>query len=77
MTSFKNLKIEINETQPTDVVLEELERLGYKPLNIQAIKERHKWLVADCTGDVLGWEDASILSDSHYKTITLGQIKGM
>lgn len=35
---FKNLKIEINETQPIDVVLKELERLGYKPLNTQAIK---------------------------------------
>ena len=50
---FKNLKIEINETQPVDVVLEQLERLGYKPLNSQAIKEWHKWLVADCDGIVL------------------------
>ena len=32
MSAFKNLKIEINETQPIDVVLKELERLGYKPL---------------------------------------------
>ena len=56
MSAFKNLKIEINETQPIDVVLKELERLGYKPLNTQAIKECHKWLVADCDGVVLGWK---------------------
>lgn len=28
---FKNMKIEINEQQPLDEVVKELERLGYKP----------------------------------------------
>ena len=77
MNVFKNLKIEINEAQPVDVVLEELERLGYKPLNSQAIKEWHKWLVADCDGIVLGWSNAAILGDGYYKTVTLEQIKEM
>ena len=77
MNVFKNLKIEINEAQPVDVVLEQLERLGYKPLNSQAIKEWHKWLVADCDGIVLGWSNASILGDGYYKTVTLEQIKEM
>ena len=77
MNVFKNLKIEINEAQPVDVVLEQLERLGYKPLNSQAIKEWHKWLVADCDGIVLGWSNAAILGDGYYKTVTLEQIKEM
>ena len=74
---FKNLKIEINETQPINVVLKELERLGYKPLNTQAIKDWHKWLVADYDGVILGWNDASILGDGYYETVTLEQIKEM
>ena len=77
MSVFKNLKIEINEAQPIDVVLKELERLGYKPFNTHAIAEWHKWLVADCDGVVLGWKNASILGDSYYKTMTLEQIKEM
>ena len=77
MNIFKNLKIEINETQPIDVVLKELERLGYKPLNAQAIKDWHKWLVADCDGVILGWTNAAILGDGYYKTVTLEQIKEM
>lgn len=28
---FKNMKIEINDEQPLDEVVKELERLGYKP----------------------------------------------
>ena len=77
MSAFKNLKIEINETQPIDVVLKELERLGYKPLNTQAIKEWYKWLVADCNGVILGWRNASILGNGYYKTVILEQIKEM
>lgn len=30
MTKFQNMKIEINEQQPLDEVVRELERLGYK-----------------------------------------------
>ena len=77
MNIFKNLKIEINETQPIDAVLKELERLGYKPLNTQAIKEWHKWLVADCDGVILGWVNAATLGDWYYRTVTLEQIKEM
>lgn len=74
---LRNLKIEINETQPIDVVLKELERLGYKPLNDKAIREWHNWLVADCDGVILGWVNAAILGDGYYKTVTLEQIKEM
>lgn len=77
MSAFKNLKIEINETQPIDVVLKELERLGYKPFNTHAIAEWHKWLVADHNGVIIGWINASILGDGYYKTMTLEQIKEM
>ena len=42
---LRNLKIEINETQPVDEILKELERLGYKPLNDKAIRE---WECRDC-----------------------------
>lgn len=77
MNVFKNLKIEINETQPLDVVLKELERLGYEPMNTQAIKEWHKWLVADCDGFIVGWDNTAILGDGYYKTMTLDQIKEM
>ena len=77
MITFKNLKIEINETQPIDVLLKELKRLGYKPLNTHAITKGHKWLVADCDGFILGWNNASILGDGYYKTMTLEQIKEM
>lgn len=74
---LRNLKIEINETQPIDVVLEELERLGYKPLNKQAVNEWNKWLVADCNGGIDGWNNGAILGRSYYKTTTLEQIKEM
>lgn len=74
---LRNLKIEINETQSVDVVLKELERLGYKHLNDKAIREWHNWLVADCDGVILGWVNAAILGDGYYKTVTLEQIKEM
>ena len=74
---LRNLKIEINETQPVDEILRELERLGYEPLNDKAIKEWHNWLVADYDGFILGWSNAAILGDGYYKTVTLEQIKEM
>ena len=76
--NFKNMKIEINEDQPIDKLLYELEILGYKPLNKSAIKPNyHLWLVADCDGFILGWRNALILGDSYYKTTTIAELKEM
>lgn len=75
---FKNMKIEVNEQQPIDEIVKELERLRYTPLNKFAIKpDYHLWLVADCDGVVLGWRDALILDANYYKTTTLSELKEM
>ena len=72
------MKIEINEQQPLDDVVRELNRLGFVPLNKFAIKpDYHKWLVTDCDGTILGWRNASILGDNYYKTTTLAELRSM
>lgn len=75
---YKNMKIEINESQPIDDVVKELERLGYRVLNKYAIRRGiDLWLVANCDGFIVGWRNALILGDSYYKTTNLTELKAM
>lgn len=74
MTKFQNMKIEINEQQPLDEVVKELERLGYK-INgwlenriIRSVKTNHFGLYS---GDFF---DIDIIQGL---TITLAQLKAM
>lgn len=52
--TFKNMKIEINETQPLDEVVRELDRLGYKR-NKRQRRGRVKFIVADYDGVRTNW----------------------
>lgn len=75
---MKSMKFEVTADQPLEEIVRELERLGYAPLNKFAIKANyHLWIVADCDGFFLGWRNALILGDNHYKTTTLTELKGM
>lgn len=71
---MKNMKIEINESQPLGEVVRELERLRYKP-------ERHQ---INCNS-VCTYEDGSYicymmrceLKYQDLKTTTLAELRGM
>ena len=75
MTKFQNMKIEINEQQPLDEVVRELERLGYKKLfdgyvdgAVEVLTYKNK-----------GWFNRYFesIKDKDYTLTTLAQLKAM
>lgn len=71
MTKFQNMKIEINEQQPLDEVVKELERLGYGKCfssiqYSQFIICREFGVFFDSHGD-----------DNDFSLTTLAQLKAM
>ena len=74
MSAFKNMKIEINESQPLDDVVAELERVGAKQCGY--IKN-HGFIVSN--GELYTWcssKSIDALYDDHDLT-TLAQLKEM
>lgn len=69
MTKFQNMKIEINEQQPLDEVVRELERLGYhgniKTGNVVVSSYFGKFAILD------------LCESKMYKPTTLAQLKAM
>lgn len=72
---YKNLKISINEQQPLDEVVRELESKGYKKIN---------WFGFDNTAFILtygnnGWfsDYSKDVEDYRYKSTTLAELKEM
>lgn len=57
---FKNMKIEINEAQPLDDVVKELDRLGYSSWNIGDYE----------TKMIVTWEDGLYSNYDEYETHT-------
>ena len=71
MTKFKNLKIEINDQQPLDEVVRELERLGYiKEFDTGGDNAKHIEAYSD------GVFDIYCFGDIGYTT-TLTDLKNM
>lgn len=68
---FKNMKIEINEVQPLDEIVIELERLGYVKPNSGGDKVYTSQL-----GNTVNVFDGSMMFDC-YKLTTLQQLKEM
>ena len=68
---MKNMKIEINEQQPFDDVVRELERLGYVKPN----KDGNKIFTSQL-GNTVNVYDDSMMFDCYKKT-TLAELKEM
>lgn len=72
---FKNMKIEINDEQPLDEVVKELERLGYV---------RWAWTSSKCNW-IQTWDDADYTNADnldereldYHTTISLANLKNM
>ena len=70
---MENMKIEINAEQPLDEVVKELERLGYKCVNLG--HEDDSWDVfADV--DIMAWSN-STTDDDSFKPTTIQQLREM
>ena len=70
---MKNMKIEINAEQPLDEVVKELERLGYKCVNLG--HEDDSWDVfADF--DIMAWSN-STTDDDSFEPTTLTDLLAM
>lgn len=67
---YKNMKIEINEQQPIDDVVMELERLGYKCFSID------KYLCNFVITNTFGWFDLTRY-DSLKQLTTLAELRSM
>ena len=71
---MRNMKIEINEAQPLDEVVEWLERLGYKQ-NKRQRRGRVRFVIADSDGVTTNWfRDTDC---DFYKPTTLAELKEM
>lgn len=83
MTEFKNMKIEINENQPLDDVVRELERLGYSSTGFpnvinptESIRTvRHEKYQNIKKFEFLAWHINAI--DELWKLTTLAELKSM
>lgn len=75
MTKFQNMKIEINEQQPLDEVVRELERLGYTKLFGGVVKNTIEIL----TYENKGWFNcfSESIKDDDYVLTTLAQLKAI
>ena len=72
--NFKDMKIEINEQQPLDEIVGELERLGYKQ-NKRQRRGRVRFVIADSDGVTTNWfRDTDC---DFYKPTTLAELKEM
>ena len=71
---MRNMKIEINEQQPLDEVVEELERLGYKR-NKRQRRGRVRFVIADSDGVTTNWFGDT--DCDFYKPTTLDELKEM
>ncbi len=72
---MKNMKIEINEQQPLDEVVKELERLGY---NIHCFEHciNTQWIFTWEDGDYTNYVIPEV-NDSNHILTTLAELKGM
>lgn len=71
---MRNMKIEINEAQPLDEVVEWLERLGYKQ-NKRQRRGRVRFVIADSDGVTTNWfRDTDC---DFYNLTTLAELKEM
>lgn len=73
MTKFQNMKIEINEDQPLDYVVRELERVGY--IRKQKFSLRENIVATDDDGEFYVFSNDALLDD--FKLTTLTQLKEM
>ena len=71
----KNMKIEINEDQTLDEVLNELKRLGFY---IGFVENGDKWIsVRTETKLIVSFEDETNLPDLHWSMTTLAELREM
>lgn len=70
----RNMKIEINESQPLDEVVRELDRLGHK---LSAIMINSVWIVCRFRGDFIGVDNTYPEPPNFYKLTTLAELKSM
>lgn len=77
MTNFRNLKIAINDQQPLDEVVMELERLGYVEQYRKPVEKNHKWILVENRGCYSGWYDIYVLCEKTYIETTLAELKEM
>ena len=71
----RNMKTPVENN--LDKIVVELERLGYKALNITSISPIHKWIVAGDDGFTVGWFDASGLCNKVFPITTLAELRSM
>lgn len=73
MTKFQNMKIEINEQQPLDEIINELERLDYE---CQSYLNGDKVCVlAQDDGNIIGCNFD--MDNNYWELTTLAQLKAM
>lgn len=68
---FKNMKIEVNEQQPLDEVVRELEGLGYKATD--SFEGNYSYIMAFDNGTYVAWG----ISPCYAKSTTLAELKEM
>ena len=73
MTNFRNLKITINDQQPLDEVVRELERLGYEIYGY--LSDYEIWILAQDDGSIIGCDFE--VSNEYWKLTTLAELKEM
>ena len=73
--NFKNMKIEINEDQPLDAVVAELERLGYKRKIAPRKARKDIWIVAFQIGKYDVYRN--MRDFTSIETTTLSKLKEM
>lgn len=74
MTNFRNLKIAINDQQPLDEVVGELERLGYVRTQKTPIEDRNTVATED-DGEFYIFSNDLLLED--FRPTTLAELKEM
>ena len=74
---YKNMKIEINESQSLDEVVMELERLGYKRSKQGRWFDRDKIILTSDSMDCKTYQRVDLTSCGFYRLTTLEELKGM
>ena len=74
--NYKNMKIEINESQPLDDVVMELERLGYKKVGWVGYKSV-MFITANTKGMFTDHAISFINCFDHLGLTTLAELKAM
>lgn len=75
--NYKNMKIEISESQPLDDVVMELERLGYKRSKQGRWFDRDKIILTSDSMDCKTYQRVDLTSCRFYRLTTLEELKGM